>query len=126
MNLLLDTHVFLWWLSDDRKLTAPVRTAIERDNASVYVSAASAWEIAIKTALGKLKPRDLDVVAELEGGGFLALPISARHAQEAGRLPRHHADPFDRMLVAQARVEGLALVTYDPALANYDVRRLET
>lgn len=126
MNLLLDTHVFLWWLSDDGRLTAPVRTAIERDNASVYVSAVSAWEIATKAALGKLEPRGIDVVAEIEAGGFLELWIGARHVQEACRLPRHHADPFDRMLVAQARVEGLTLVTYDPALANYDVRRLET
>lgn len=124
MNLLLDTHVFLWWLADDRRLTASARAAIERDDASVYVSAASAWEISIKAALGKLKPRDLDVPAEIEAGGFLELPIRSRHAQEAGRLPRHHADPFDRMLVAQARVEGLTLVTYDPAIDAYDVPRL--
>ncbi len=123
MNLLLDTHVFLWWSSDDRRLTAPARAAIERDNAGVYVSAASAWEIAIKAARGKLKPRDLDVAAEIEAGGFIELPLSARHAREAGRLPRHHADPFDRMLVAQTRVEGLTLVTHDPLLAHYDVRR---
>lgn len=124
MNLLLDTHVFLWWLSDDRRLTAPARAAIEREDAGVYVSAASAWEIAIKAALGKLKPRALDVPREIEAGGFLELPISARHAQAAGGLPRLHADPFDRMLVAQARVEGLTLVTYDPEIAPYDVRRL--
>lgn len=120
MRLLLDTHVFLWWLSDDPRLDADRRRAIADPDALVHVSAASIWEIAIKEALGRIEVGE-DFGEEIERGGFLELPVSAAHALAAGRLPRHHADPFDRMLVAQAREEGLALVSRDAALSAYEV-----
>ena len=120
MRLLLDTHVMLWWLNRDHRLTRPVRSSIEQQADQVLVSAASAWEIAIKRAMGKLEPpsRWHQEIAEY---GFEPLAITFDHAREAGELPRHHADPFDRMLVAQARLEGLTLVTADPNIAHYDV-----
>jgi PIN domain nuclease of toxin-antitoxin system len=120
MNLLLDTQVLLWWLADDRRLRDPARGAIADGANLVAVSAASAWEVAIKAALGKLDaPTDLrDALTE---SGFEELPISVDHALRAGALPPHHADPFDRMLVAQAAAEALVLVTADERLAAYDV-----
>lgn len=120
MRLLLDTHALLWWLSDDGSLTQAARAAIARPESDVAVSAASAWEISIKCALGKLSaPSDLE--AQLVRHRFSALPISVAHAVMAGALPRHHDDPFDRMLVAQARIEGLTLVTRDPRIGLYGV-----
>lgn len=121
-RLLLDTHVFLWWRTDDPRLTAPVRDAVTAA-AVVYVSAASAWEAAIKVGLGKLVlpgPFEAGVV----DSGFDRLLVGFSHAEEVVRLPPHHRDPFDRMLVAQARVEGLVLVTHDDALRPYDARFL--
>lgn len=120
MNLLLDTHVLLWWLADDPNLSSPARRAISDRASRVVVSAATAWEMAIKQALGKLEvPDDLDAV--LESGGFTSLPITIAHALVAGALPRHHDDPFDRMLVAQALSEGLTVVTADTRLEAYGV-----
>ena len=121
MRLILDAHAFLWWLSDDRRLGRAARAAIGDPSALVYVSAATAWEIAIKISLGRLEPRDLDVVAQIEACSFHELVISARHAQQAARLPRHHDDPFDRMLIAQAKLENLTCVSKDSVLAAYDV-----
>ena len=121
MRLLLDTHVLLWWLADDRRLKAPERRAIADRDALVYVSAVSVWEIAIKKGLGRL---DVDTEAlerEMDVGGMNELPVRWRHAKVTGALPRHHEDPFDRMLVAQAQSEGLTLVTYDRAFEPYDV-----
>ena len=119
MRLLLDTHVVLWWRADDPALGSDARKAIMMADL-VMVSAASAWEVAIKVALGRLRiPGDFE--AGVEASGFGKLPISFTHATEAGRLPGHHADPFDRMLVAQARLEGLELVTHDRGLAAYGV-----
>ena len=120
MRLLLDTHVFLWWLTDDPRLEAVRREAIADPDALVHVSAATIWEIAIKEAQGRIEV-SADLADEIRGGGFTELPISAGHALAAGRLPRHHADPFDRMLVAQAREEALTLVSQDRALAAYEV-----
>lgn len=121
-NLLLDTHIFLWWRIDARELMAECREAIALAD-SVFVSSASAWEASIKSALGKL-----DLPESFERGvkdsGFSKLPISFVHAAEAGGLPAHHRDPFDRMLVAQARIEGLTLVTHDRSIEPYDVRIL--
>lgn len=123
MNLLLDTHVLLWWLADDPTLGVEARAAIADPESVVYVSAASAWEIAIKQALGRLDaPSDLDRV--LEVSGFEELPITVRHALGAGWLPRHHTDPFDRMLIAQAALERLTLVTGDVQIAPYGVPTL--
>jgi PIN domain nuclease of toxin-antitoxin system len=117
--LLLDTHVVLWWLEDDPRLRSSARRAIA-DEMHVAVSAVTVWEIAIKEAIGRLMP-PVDWSQEIEDEGFDPLPIGFAHAVEAARLPRFHADPFDRMLVAQARTEGLVLVTADPKISRYDV-----
>lgn len=124
MNLLLDTHAFLWWLADDAGLSSAARRAIAEPSAIVHVSAASLWEIAIKRALGKLEVESPDLAAEIPANGFVELPITGRHALAAGALPRHHDDPFDRMLVAQALSEDLVLVTRDPAVDFYGVPTL--
>jgi PIN domain nuclease of toxin-antitoxin system len=123
-RLLLDTHVFLWWRSEPERLSADAREAIAEAEA-VLVSAASAWEAAIKTGLGKLK-----LPATLESGvldsGFERLVVTFAHAESVAALPPHHRDPFDRMLVAQAQVENLVLVTRDRQLEPYEVRILWT
>ena len=117
MNLLLDTHILLWGLANDVQLSKRARSAILDAN-KVYVSAASAWEIAIKAALGKLRAPD-DLESQMASAGFLELPISIAHASAAGKLPRLHPDPFDRLLVAQAQIESLTLLTNDRALKAY-------
>lgn len=117
MRLLLDTHVLLWALAGERRLSVRTRRAIEAAD-QVMVSAAAVWEIAIKQALGKLRI-DGDVALEAQRSGYLPLAVTVEHASAVGRLPQHHRDPFDRMLVAQALVEGLTLVTADPRLAAY-------
>jgi PIN domain nuclease of toxin-antitoxin system len=124
VRLLLDTHAYLWWLEDDSQLSAGVRSAIADPASLVYVSAASVWEIAIKATLGRIEVGDADLVSEIEASDFLELPISARHAQAAGTLPRHHDDPFDRMLIAQAQLEGLTCATRDPSFTSYDISTL--
>lgn len=122
-RLLLDTHVLLWWLADDANLGDQARKSISDARNQVYVSAASTWEISIKKALGKLDvPSDMSSLVEEEG--FLPLPISPYHGDQAGQLPDLHKDPFDRMLVAQAQAEGLILVTHDEAVAQYPVRTM--
>ena len=124
MKLLLDTHAYLWWLSGDRRLPARSRAAIESSDSAVFVSAAVIWEAGIKLALGKLSIRDLDLVKEIEASGFLELPIRARHAQRAASLPAHHHDPFDRLLIAQAEIESLTLVSSDAVFRAYGVALL--
>lgn len=121
MTLLLDTHVLLWWLADDPRLSDPMRAAINDPRTPVAVSAVSAWEMAIKSALGKLwVPEGLS--GELDGAGFDELAVTVEDGLAAGALPRHHDDPFDRMLIAQARRRGLILLTDDPAFRSYDVQ----
>jgi PIN domain nuclease of toxin-antitoxin system len=118
VNLLLDTHVLIWW-DEGRRISAEARAAVEEAD-TVYVSAASAWEIAIKTGLGRLRPtRTVDKA--VRDSGFVELPITFRHAERVATLPAHHRDPFDRLLVAQAEVEELALVTRDPVFGRYRV-----
>ena len=120
-RLLLDTHTWLWWQAGDRRLGAGARRAIARA-AEVRFSAASAWEIAIKSSTGKLRhPASTTIEAELDVDGFQSLPVELTHADELRVLPPLHRDPFDRMLVAQARVERLTLVTADERLSGYDV-----
>jgi PIN domain nuclease of toxin-antitoxin system len=120
LRLLLDTHVLLWWLTNDPSLSAAARNEIEDPEASVFVSSASVWEVAIKKNLGKLDaPSDLE--DQLRRHRFEALPITIAHAYAAGSLNRHHDDPFDRMLVAQAGLEGLTLVTRDERLSPYGI-----
>ncbi len=121
MNLLIDTHVLLWALDDDATLSPAARTAIIDGNNVVFVSAATAWEIVIKQALGKLRAPTGDYLHELQRHRFTPLDITTEHALAVEGLPPHHADPFDRMLVAQAQVEKLTLVTRDERLLSYTV-----
>jgi PIN domain nuclease of toxin-antitoxin system len=119
-RLLVDTHALLWWLADDPSLSPAARDAIADPNNEPLVSAASVWEIAIKRSLGKLAAPD-DLPDTIADEGFAWLPISARHAWTVRDLPMHHADPFDRVLVAQAVVEGVPIVTTDARFAEYGV-----
>jgi PIN domain nuclease of toxin-antitoxin system len=119
VRLLLDTHVVLWWLADEG-LATRAREAIADSANLAVVSAASAWEISIKKALGRLSAPD-DLEQQVHAGGFLPLPISIGHAVAAGQLARHHDDPFDRMLIAQAFAEGLTIVTRDKRFDDYGV-----
>lgn len=124
MILSLDTHVLLWWLSDDVRLSLTSRAAISAGKNLVFVSAAAAWEIVIKSALGKLDvPSNLE--AALTANRFEPLPITIPHSLAVANLPHHHNDPFDRLLIAQAKVEGLTLVTGDEQIKRYDVAIME-
>ena len=121
MKLLLDTHILIWWLDPTiSSLSEAAYAAISDSENLVFVSAATAWEITIKKALGKLDaPANLE--EELARHRFQPLPITISHALAVGQLPPHHNDPFDRILVAQAKVEGLTLVTRDEKLKMYDI-----
>ncbi len=125
-RILLDSHVFLWWMADDRKLKAEARAAIASPSALVHVSAATIWEIAIKARLGKVSPGTPSLSGEIAANGFVELPVLARHAESAGSLPPHHDDPFDRMLIAQSQLEGLTIVTHDKRFAPYKPQILWT
>ena len=118
MRLLLDTHVFIWAVTADRKLKPADRSFITSAE-KVFVSAASIWEIAIKCRLGKIDGDANDFADGIEASGFKELPVSARHAAAVGTLPLHHTDPFDRLILAQAFAEPLHLLTADSALAAY-------
>jgi len=121
MRLLLDTHVLLWWLADDHRLSAEHRVLIADASNVVLVSAMTIAEIAIKTSLGKLEAPD-DLLPTLETGGFDELPFESRHADLLRKLPWHHRDPFDRMLIAQAIAEQLTVLTAaDPHFAAYGI-----
>ena len=121
-RLLLDTHVFLWWRGEPSRLSPEVRNRIAAAEL-VFVSAASAWEAGIKVALGRLDLPDT-VEAGVLASGFEKLLITFPHAERAASLPAHHRDPFDRMLVAQAQIEDLILVTHDGLLKPYDIEIL--
>jgi PIN domain nuclease of toxin-antitoxin system len=123
VKVLLDTHILLWWLADDEHLPAPAAATIADPDTTVVVSAASAWEISIKQAAGRLDAPE-DLLDALSANDFGTLPITAHHAMAAGRLPAHHADPFDRMLIAQARIEDLTFVSVDRRFAEYEVELL--
>ncbi len=118
MRLLLDTHIILWALSDDPRLSAQHRAALTGDH-TLLVSAVSIWEISIKRALGKLVAPD-DIIEVIRDAGCVALAITWEHGDRAGRLPPHHADPFDRLLIAQSLCEGVPLVTADRVFKHYD------
>jgi PIN domain nuclease of toxin-antitoxin system len=120
VTILLDTHILLWWLADDQRLPSHAAVAIGDPDSEVVVSAASAWEISIKQASGRLDAPD-DLLDAIAANDFRSLAITAAHAVAAGRLPPHHADPFDRMLIAQAQIEGFTLVSVDGHFADYDV-----
>lgn len=120
MRLLLDTHVLLWWFNEPEALAVAALEAIADETNAVYVSAATIWEAGIKQALGKLRGAD-DLVGKVRAQQLEELPIELAHAAVAAQLPTHHTDPFDRMLVAQAQVESLTLVTRDERLGTYGV-----
>ena len=127
MRLLLDTHAFLWFIAGDSKLSATARAAIEDPGNEKLVSAGSLWEIAIKISLGKLtlaEPFGVIIPRELARNGFAILPIQPTHADRISRMPFHHRDPFDRLLIAQAQEESLELVSLDPQFDAYGVRRI--
>ena len=125
---LLDTHVWLWWLKGSAALGPRTRARISAANTVVWVSAASAWEIAIKVGLGRLnlgEPPRVCLPREARRSGFRPLTISLEHAAAVTELPAHHRDPFDRLLVVQAQAEGLTILTTDPQIVRYDVPTLD-
>jgi len=119
----VDSRVLLWALESESNLSDDVRQALVDPRNDVFVSAVCIWEIAIKRALGKLRAPD-HLAASVEAAGFTELPVTFVHAEQAGSLPKHHGNPFDRMLVAQAQVEGLTLVTADANVPRYAVRTM--
>jgi PIN domain nuclease of toxin-antitoxin system len=124
MRYLLDTHIFLWWIGDQPKLSEAIKRAIAAPENEIYVSAASAWEMIIKSAIGKLSlpPSPEEFIRnQLRLNRMFPLPISIEHALTIATLPMIHKDPFDRMLIAQAISEGLVLITDDPVIKNYQV-----
>jgi PIN domain nuclease of toxin-antitoxin system len=127
MTLLLDTHVFLWFCQGDSLLSATAKTLIENAGDRKLLSVASCWEIAIKAGLGKLtlgEPSGTYIPAALSRTGFEILPVSLAHATFVESLPLHHRDPFDRLLIAQATIEAILIVSMDTALDHYGIRRL--
>lgn len=119
-RLLLDTHVLVWGLSDVGRLTQAARDAIVDPGNDVFVSAITGWEVAVKRAKGTMTAPD-NLSALIDEKGFVHLPLTFHHAEQAGKLPMHHRDPFDRFLIAQAQAEGLILVTRDQHIPRYDV-----
>ena len=124
MRLLVDTHVFLWWITDAPKMSELAREAIKNPENEILLSPVCGWEIAIKAALGRLDlpaPPTEFIPDQLQKNGFGVLPISMHHALEVSLVPPHHQDPFDRLLIAQARSEGIPLISGDAAFRAYDV-----
>jgi len=127
VRLLLNTHVFLWWAEDAAALSRKARAAISDPANQCLLSVASCWEMAIKISLGKLRlpaPLEQFVPEQLSANGFEQQPINFRHVARVAKLPFHHRDPFDRLLIAQAIEEELALVSRDPVFKMYDIRRV--
>lgn len=127
MNTLLDTHTFLWWITDDENLSDKSREIIAEGENKVYISAISGLEIAIKAQLGRLElpPNPTDFIQEQVAiNAFINLPLQLRHALQVYALPRHHRDPFDRVLVAQAQVETIPILSADPILGQYSVETI--
>jgi PIN domain nuclease of toxin-antitoxin system len=120
VKLLLDTHILLWWLAGDNALPPRAGEVIADADTAVFVSAATAWEISIKRAAGRLDAPD-DLLEACEVNEFDSLAITAGHAVAAGELPQHHSNPFDRMLIAQARLETMTVVTVDDTFSRYEV-----
>jgi PIN domain nuclease of toxin-antitoxin system len=127
MNLLLDTHALLWWMDNSKQLGRRALAAIKDPHNEVRISAVCIWEVSIKTSIGRLKLKssfEERIQLELEQG-FRSLPITFAHAYAVGALPLHHSDPFDRLLIAQARCENLTLLTAGPWMRAYDVRTVD-
>src|SRR5437016_11324858 len=125
MKVLLDSHTLVWWFSDPDKLSKRATSIVSNSTNTAFVSAATAWELAIKVNLGKLNALALvtDLPRHLDEEGFVELPISIGQASRAGLLPLHHRDPFDRLLVAQAQDLGVAILSADALLDRYDIKR---
>lgn len=119
MKLLIDTHILLWWLTDDEKLSENARQLIITPDNDIYISLASLWEIQIKAMAGKLKADLKAIIQQLPENNFQQLPIHANHLLALGKLPRHHQDPFDRILIAQAIHEPMHLLSHDKNLSGY-------
>jgi PIN domain nuclease of toxin-antitoxin system len=127
MRALLDMHTFLWWNANDPKLSPLCRQLIADPANTIYLSAVSAWEIAIKTQIGKLtlpEPPDLYVLSRVKNNNFQVLPITLQHALHTYTLPLHHRDPFDRILIAQSQLENLPILTVDALIAQYGVQTI--
>jgi PIN domain nuclease of toxin-antitoxin system len=127
VQLLLDTHAFLWWIIGSQHLSRRIRAAIADEENDIFVSAASAWEITTKFRLGKLPDGEAvagNVASSIASQGFSELAITVRHGQLAGSLPRPHRDPFDRMLIAQSIVERMPLVSNERIFDSFGVQRL--
>lgn len=124
MKLLLDTHAFLWWIADDQKLSGRAREIISDGSNELFLSAAAGWEIAIKVQIGRLKLPEEPIrfiLDQMRINAIQSLPIQMIHALHVSTLPQHHRDPFDRLLIAQAQLEGLPVLSSDHQLANYQV-----
>ena len=124
MRALLDTHAFLWWITDDDRLSEKAREIISDGRNELLFSAVSGWEISIKAGLGRLElPEDLErfVVDQVSRNAFQVLPVYLSHALHVRKLPDHHRDPFDRLLVSQSILEGISLLSADPQIALYPV-----
>lgn len=119
MRVLVDTHIVLWWLIDSRKLPEDAERIIKDKDNAIFVSAASIWEIAVKATLGQIEVDPFAIEAAIEPSGFVELPITGKHAAQLSKLPLHHRDPFDRILVAQSLLEPMRLLTGDQVLAQY-------
>ena len=127
MRALLDAHAFIWWVLDMPNLSDPCRSVLADGENEILLSVASSYEIAYKAAQGKLTLPDAPeayIQSRLAANGFASLPVELSHALRAGTLPRIHRDPFDRLLVAQAQIEGLPILTADPAISRYDVETI--
>jgi len=124
LKILLDTHILLWWLADDPLLSKKARSLITDSKNLVFISAATTWEMMKKKALGKLEAPD-NIAEMIKENNFKDLPITLAHTLTIGQLPKHHQDPFDRMLVAQAKCEALTLITADEKLTAYDLNHLK-
>ena len=127
MRALLDTHTFLWWIADSGRLSGMARSVIAEEENDILISAASAWEVATRFRIGKLPGGEavaLDIAGHIAGQGFEELAIGVADAERAGRLPGPHRDPFDRMLIAQALLRELTVVSADPVFDRYGVTRL--
>lgn len=128
MNVLLDTHVLIWWIRNSALLGKRAKALIRSAETSVWISAVSVWEISIRAALGRLDVSDSfqrELIVEMERSQFRPLPITFEHAFAVRHLPLHHGDPFDRLLTVQAQSERLTILTVDPAILAYDVPTLD-
>ncbi|MEK6767216.1 MAG: type II toxin-antitoxin system VapC family toxin [Planctomycetota bacterium] len=119
MRVLLDTHILLWWLKDDRNLPNDAINIIENTTNGIFISAINAWEIAIKKSLGRIQIDMNEFLESIKNSGFGVLNVTANHACQVASLPDHHKDPFDRMLIAQSIVEPMRLLTHDELLTQY-------